>query len=173
MPSGRSWRKRASNRPTTRQNGRCVRRCSGAKGGMAPRAMAGAALSSACSRSAQPVSSMSAPCSRISSPQLRRIGRISLPRNCSLPEGPERIRNERFEYQDVTYLLALGEEIIIIEHVPCASQSRHGRTLKHAPTTSECLDSCIHRSGHRRRLLTPRPVGHVPAFRHANPRSCG
>ncbi|WP_129633738.1 hypothetical protein [Candidatus Oscillochloris fontis] len=65
--------------------------------------------------------------------------------------------NERFEYQDVTYILAFGEEIIIIEHVPARVNRDTGERF-FAPETVARIHALL------QSRTTPTKIVRAPVF---------
>ena len=64
---------------------------------------------------------------------------------------------EPLEIQEVTYILELGDEIIVIEHVPARVNTETGERL-FAPETVEKIQAII------RSRQTPKKVLYTPVF---------
>jgi YgiT-type zinc finger domain-containing protein len=65
--------------------------------------------------------------------------------------------DEPLEIQEVTYILELGEEIIIIEHVPARVNAETGERL-FAPETVEKIQGIV------RSRQVPKKVRYTPVF---------
>jgi hypothetical protein len=63
--------------------------------------------------------------------------------------------NEQFEVHDVTYILELGDEIIVIEHVPARVNTETGERL-FAPETVERIQAILQsRTAPKKIIRTP------------------
>ncbi|WP_129629884.1 hypothetical protein [Candidatus Oscillochloris fontis] len=65
--------------------------------------------------------------------------------------------NEPFEVQEVTYILELGDEIIVIEHVPARVNTETGERL-FAPETVERIHVLL------QSRATPKKIMRAPVF---------
>jgi len=65
--------------------------------------------------------------------------------------------NEQFKDQDVTYILELGDEIIIVEHVPARVNTETGERL-FAPETVKRIQAIL------QSRVAPKKIIHAPVF---------